>query len=130
MPLLWMKQPWEDQNGLRSEGSRVCGTPNARVFPCLDVMLGQRAKAHSSRLTGETEKAGRFLSLLGAAVMSTRACEVSGSLTQENAALRTCAASPSIAAHMRHVVWVLLAVFGGTHVFTALSVDCYLKIKK
>lgn len=45
------------------------------------------------------------------------------------AVLPTCAASPSVAAHVGRVVWVLLPVFGGTHVFTAVSVDCYLETK-
>lgn len=52
-----MWQPWEGLNGLWSQGGRVCGTQNARVFPCLDVMLGCRAKAQSGWLTGEAEKA-------------------------------------------------------------------------
>lgn len=30
---------------------------------------------------------------------------------------------------MGHVVWVLLPVFGGAHVLTTISVDCYLKKK-
>ena len=60
----------------------------------------------------------------------TWACEVSGSPTQENALLPTCATCPSIATYVRHVVWIHLPVFGGAHVLTALSVDGYLKMKK
>lgn len=61
------------------------GTPNAMVFPWLDVMLRQRAKAWSRWLMGEAEKASWSLTLLRGGVLSTWACEVSGSLTRGNA---------------------------------------------
>ena len=63
----------------------VCGTPNARAFPCLKVTLRQTAEAHSNWLLGVEEKANWFLSLLGAGGLPTWAHGVSGSLTQESA---------------------------------------------
>lgn len=55
--------------------------------------------------------------------------------TQENLGrlriyvLPTCSASPGIATHVGHVVWVLLAMFRVAHVFITVSFDCYLRRK-
>lgn len=55
--------------------------------------------------------------------------------TQENLGqlrihvLPTCSASPGIATHVGHVVWVLLAMFRVAHIFITVSFDCYLRRK-
>lgn len=77
---------------------------------------------------GEAEKACGPRASSGR-LLSTWADEVSGSLTQGVPELPTCSSSPSIAAHVWHVVRVLLPMFGGTHIFIIISVDCYLKMK-
>lgn len=126
---LLMKPPWEGQNGLRSQGGSICGAPKARALSRVDVTLGLRAKAQSRWLTGEAEKGRGLCAFSGVVRILPGLVKFWEARPRRMRVLPTCSASPSIPAHVGHVVWVLLPVFGGTHVFTTISVDCYLQTK-
>lgn len=123
-----MWQCWECQNCLWSQGGRVCRTPNAS-FSMSWRHAGMQGKS-TEQLTNGGGREGKWsLSLLRGVCGFRRPGKSRDARPRRMPVLPTCSASPRIAAHMGHVVWVLLPVFGGAHVFTAVSVDCNLQMK-